>query len=304
MKIYLSNINESWIVDRVKEEWINNNKDITTSKIADADIVWIISPWLWKKIPKKYLKNKIVVCSIYHFDGSYKERNEFIKRDKFVNFYHVISENTKTQISHLTDKSIQSIPFWVNNQIFFNIDDKKSLREKYNIPNNSYLIGSFQRDTEGKDLVSPKLIKGPDRFLEIVKNLYRENKDLQVLLTGKRRNYLINKFKELDIPYIYFEMTDFTTLNELYNCLDLYIVTSRIEGGPQAILECGITKTPIISTNVGVAPEILPAKSIFDMTSYQNAEPDTEYVYLKSKKFIAKNGQEMFRQMFKTFLNN
>ena len=248
MKIYLSNINESWIVDRVKEEWINNNKDITTSKIADADIVWIISPWLWKKIPKKYLKNKIVVCSIYHFDGSYKERNEFIKRDKFVNFYHVISENTKTQISHLTDKSIQSIPFWVNNQIFFNIDDKKSLREKYNIPNNSYLIGSFQRDTEGKDLVSPKLIKGPDRFLEIVKNLYRENKDLQVLLTGKRRNYLINKFKEFDIPYIYFEMTDFTTLNELYNCLDLYIVTSRIEGGPQAILECGITKTPIIST--------------------------------------------------------
>ena len=78
-----------------------------------------------KKYLKKYLKNKIVVCSIYHFDGSYKERNEFIKRDKFVNFYHVISENTKTQISHLTDKSIQSIPFWVNNQIFFNIDDKK-----------------------------------------------------------------------------------------------------------------------------------------------------------------------------------
>ena len=252
MKIYLSNINESWIVDRVKEEWISNNKDITTSKIAEADIVWIISPCLWKKIPKKYLKNKIVVFSIYHFDGSYKERNEFIKRDKFVNFYHVISENTKTKISHLTDKSIQSIPFWVNNQIFFNIDDKKSLREKYNIPNNSYLIGSFQRDTEGKDLVSPKLIKGPDRFLEIVKNLYRENKDLQVLLTGKRRNYLINKFKEFDIPYIYFEMTDFTTLNELYNCLDLYIVTSRIEGGPQAILECGILKLQLSLSMLGL----------------------------------------------------
>ena len=100
-------------------------------------------------------------------------------------------------------------------------------------------------------------------------------------------------------------MTDFTTLNELYNCLDLYIVTSRIEFIFFRLYRiCGITKTPIISTNVGVAPEILPAKSIFDMTSYQNAEPDTEYVYLKSKKFIAKNGQEMFRQMFKTFINN
>ncbi len=303
MKIYVSNINESWIVDRIKEEWISNNKDITTNKIKDADIVWIISPWLWKKISKKHLRNKIVVCSIYHFDNSDKELQDFIKRDKYVDFYHVISENTKAQISSLTDKNIQSIPFWVNNDIFFNIDDKKNLREKYNIRNDAYLIGSFQRDTEGKDLTSPKLIKGPDRFVEIVKNLYKNDKNLQVLLTGKRRGYLINKFKELNIKYIYFEMTDFKTLNELYNCLDLYIVTSRIEGGPQAILECGITKTPIISTDVGVAPEVLPAKSIFDMTNYLNAEPDTEYVYSQSKRFIVKSGQEMFRKMFKDIVN-
>ena len=98
-------------------------------------------------------------------------------------------------------------------------------------------------------------------------------------------------------------MIDFKTLNELYNCLDLYIVTSRIEGGPQAILECGISKTPIISTNVGVAPEILPSKSIFDMTNYQNAEPDTDYVYTQSIRFTTKNGQEMFRKMFKNIGN-
>ena len=62
-------------------------------------------------------------------------------------------------------------------------------------------------------------------------------------------------------------MVDFKILNELYNCLDLYIVTSRIEGGPQAILECGITKTPIISTDVGVASEILAKESIFEMNN-------------------------------------
>ena len=45
-------------------------------------------------------------------------------------------------------------------------------------------------------------------------------------------------------------------LNKLYNILDLYIVSSRIEGGPQAILESSITKTPILSTDVGVASEI------------------------------------------------
>ena len=51
-------------------------------------------------------------------------------------------------------------------------------------------------------------------------------------------------------------MVNFTELNELYNCLDLYIVASRFEGGPQSILECANTK-PIVSTNVGVAAEIL-----------------------------------------------
>ena len=46
-------------------------------------------------------------------------------------------------------------------------------------------------------------------------------------------------------------------MNELYNLIDLYIVTSRIEGGPQAIVECGITKTPIISTDVGGISEVI-----------------------------------------------
>ena len=52
-------------------------------------------------------------------------------------------------------------------------------------------------------------------------------------------------------------------INELYNILNLYIVSSRIEGGPQAILECAITKTPIISTDVGLASEVLHETSIY-----------------------------------------
>ena len=38
--------------------------------------------------------------------------------------------------------------------------------EKYNLPKNKFFIGSFQRDTEGHDLISPKLSKGPDIFIE------------------------------------------------------------------------------------------------------------------------------------------
>ena len=68
MKVYLSNINESWVVDRFRDDWYSQNQDISTEDIKKANIIWIISPWLWKKIPKRHLRNKKVICSIYHID--------------------------------------------------------------------------------------------------------------------------------------------------------------------------------------------------------------------------------------------
>ena len=50
MRIYTNKINESWIIDRVIDEWISNNNEITSERIQDADIVWIISNWTWKKL--------------------------------------------------------------------------------------------------------------------------------------------------------------------------------------------------------------------------------------------------------------
>ena len=95
-----------------------------------------------------------------------------------------------------------------------------------------------------------------------------------MILSGKRRNFLIENFKNRNFPFIYFEMIDLKELNELYNILDLYIVTSRIEGGPQAILECAVSKTPIVSTDVGVASEILDSKSIFKPEEFYEAQPN------------------------------
>ena len=109
MKIFVSKINESWIIDRVRNEWIENNKEISTNSIRNADIIWIVAPWLWKKIPIRHLKNKVVVCSMYHLDGSSEEIEDFIQRAQYVDYYHVISKNTERQIRPLTEKTIKSL---------------------------------------------------------------------------------------------------------------------------------------------------------------------------------------------------
>ena len=305
MKVYLSKINESWVVDRMRDEWYENNQEDSVENPKEADLIWIISPWLWKKESKKYLKSKTVICSIFHFedkDYSKKSMIEFKKREKYIDYYHVISLKTKEDLKKITDKEIFYIPFWVNGDIWFEIKDKLALRNKYKIPKNSFVIGSFQRDTEGSDLKSPKLIKGPDRLAKIINEMNTEYDNLTVLLTGKRRQFIISELEKMKIKYVYLEMVDFNTLNELYNCLDLYIVTSRIEGGPQAIVECGITRTPIISTDVGIASEILHQNSIFNMENFKDAKPEIDFAYNNSLQLKIPHGFNEFLKVFNSLV--
>ena len=307
MKIYLSKINEDWIVDRVRKDWYENNKSISTKFIKNSNIAWIISPWLWKKIPEKYLIEKKILCSIYHIDlTTFKGDAEktFYELEEYVDEFHVISEKTKKILSELTNKKITSIPLWVNQRDWFYIEDKVTIRREFNFTPEEYLVGSFQRDTEGHDLISPKLIKGPDLFIEAVLKLYEKNKNLKVVLTGKRRQYIIKRLQENKIPYKYFEMVKIEKLNKLYNILDLYIVSSRTEGGPQAIVECGITKTPVVSTNVGIAEEILSPESIYDIDEFYKAEPNVEYAFNKSKELTVPKGMKKYVEMFEDIYEN
>ena len=298
MKIYINSPKESWVVDRFVKEWKENNKNISTNLLSKADLIWIISPWTWKKLSKKHLSSKKVICTIHHIDDKKFNVEEFSELDKLVDRYHIISKKTENTLKQLTKKDIFYSPFWIDSKKFFNIKDNQSLRKKFNIKDNDFAIGSFQRDTEGSDNKSPKLEKGPDNFIEIIKNLDYENKNLKVVLTGKRRNYIINKLNELKISFEYFEMVDNKRLNELYNSLDLYIVASRVEGGPQSILESALSKTPIISTDVGVANQILSDKSIFTMEEYKNAKPNVEHAYREVQKYIIPEGFESFINFF------
>lgn len=304
MKIYLTKINESWIIDRIKNEWTVNNKKITTKNPYFSEIIWDIAPWASKPTFIKKFKNKKIIQSIYHIENTSPEGREvknIIENDKFIDGYHVISKKTKEVLQNFTKKTIFYLPLWVNQDIWYNKSNKNELRTNFGFTGSDYLVGSFQRDTEGSDLRSPKLVKGPDIFIEIVKNLYKKNSKLKVVLTGKRRDYVISELKKNNIPYKYFEMTNFSMMNDLYNILDLYLITSRLEGGPQALVECGQTRTPVISTDVGIAREILGADSIFDyknISSFNETSPNVEKAYIESSKLTIPNGMLGYVDMF------
>ncbi len=305
MKLNITKINESWIIDRIKREWIHYNRSTYTKYSKFADLIWIIAPWNISIKKINTFKNKKIIYSQYHIEDTLagSEEIEYLRKvEPYVDAFHVISQESKSILNNLTEKPIYYLPLWVNQNIWYHISDKASLRNKYALSQDDYLVGSFQRDTEGSDLISPKLVKGPDIFIEIVKEIFSKNPKLRVVLTGNRRGYIISELDKLNIPYNYFEMADFTMTNELYNLLDLYLITSRLEGGPQALVECGQTRTPIISTNVGLASQILAPESIFDfndLSTFQYAKPNTNFAFDQSSLLRIPNGMKGYNDMFK-----
>ena len=267
-KVFVLPPSEDWIVDRFVKEWNEDNSDIIVSHPKEADVVWLLADWAWDQMARTgWLAGKKVLTTVHHIvPEKFKEsdRQNFFLRDRVTTAYHVYNQGTADFIRPLTQKPIHLVKYWANQKIWSQTSDKLELRKKHGLPVASFLIGSFQRDTEGSDLISPKLEKGPDLLADAIETWYKNDKNIHIVLAGWRRQYIINRLKSAGIPFSYFERPEQKIINELYQTLDLYPVTARCEGGPQSLIECGLLKVPVVSRDVGIATQVLPQESIND----------------------------------------
>lgn len=298
MKIYLNAPDENWIIDRYKKEWHDYCPQHTVDDISSCDILWLMDSYTWDRIDPIILRNKKVVNTIHHIAPDKFDFEGFKEKDQYVDHYHAVSLRTADDLSKYTSKPITPLTFWVNDNIWFESEHHvDELRKKHNLPLGKILVGSFQRDTEGHDLRSPKLVKGPDLFCDYMEKMQDNiGTNFEVVLAGWRRQYVMDRLSKAGISYHYFELCDFETMNDLYNSIDLYVVSSRVEGGPQAIPECAITRTPIISRNVGLASEILSPESIDD--DLNKAMPNIDFAYDQVQKYTIQNHMQKFVDFF------
>ena len=135
---------------------------------------------------------------------------------------------------------------------------KKSARAELGIPQSAFVVGSFQKDGVGwGDGMEPKLIKGPDIFVETMKRLKKDIPELFVLLSGPARGFVKKGLDEAGIPYWHGYLKAYPDIATLFQALDLYVVASRQEGGPKAILESMSSGVPLVTTRVGQAMDLV-----------------------------------------------
>ena len=78
-----------------------------------------------------------------------------------------------------------------------------------------------------------------------------------MLLTGPARGYVRRELERLGIPYRHVSARSRDELARAYHALDVYLVASRQEGGPKAVLEAMAAGVPLVSTRVGQAQELV-----------------------------------------------
>lgn len=292
-KVYIQRANENWIVDWMCDDFtkhVMHRFDLkVVNSYVDADVIWLLADWCWNQIPHAILASKFVVTTVHHivpetFTG--QTFQDFKLRDNVTDVYHVFSQRSKEFLQQHTSKPIEVIKYWVSGRfpaLFSSTGSKinpaelskleaRKFLQGYThqagqmLPEDAFVIGSFQRDTLGNSIGTgeflPKLEKGPDIFCDYIERVAATTPNLHVLLAGWRRQYVINRLNAANIPFTFIELRGHGIMQPMYRALDLYVVSSRCEGGPQALLEAGYFNVPTITTPVGIAEQVLPPTSI------------------------------------------
>jgi glycosyltransferase involved in cell wall biosynthesis len=210
--------------------------------------------------------NKVVFTWFHGDDADPNPDNQRMIKDAVESSHFVSKIVTSSSIGRerlihfgIPESLITNIPLGIDLDMFSpgKESDRETMRNRLGIPDDSICIGSFQKDGVGwSEGLEPKLIKGPDLFLDAVERIAASRR-IFVLLTGPARGYVKSGLEKLGVPYAHTYLNNYLDIVPYFRCLDLYLVTSRDEGGPKAILECMATGIPIISSRVGMAPDII-----------------------------------------------
>ena len=273
-RLYLHADHPSWVLaeemrelNHIAETLGIRTKQILNPQAVHGQSIFYASQFVLERLDLIKCSNRIALA---YFHGKPIPEEPGFQRclDSLTKNHHHIS---RVQVSNsafrdfvlatgIDPTKVFLIPIGINPTIFKEQtkDSKRAVRERLGIPDNAKVIGSFQKDGVGwGDGMKPKLIKGPDTFLKVIQELRKQVPELHVMLTGPARGYIKAGLEEMKVSYTHKYVENYREIGDMFQALDLYIVASREEGGPKAILESMISGVPIVSTRVGQAIDLI-----------------------------------------------
>ena len=295
---------KSSLKEKLKKEVVLLSNYPSTG-ISGKKVIHFGSQYMWvdwyKFLPKK---NKYIV-SFFHgkpSDGYEVKRHidEFISSKDYLFKVITASSIVKKRLLDwgFSKEKIYQIPIGVDTNLFTPPNDNTRflIREKLGFKPNEFIVGSFQKDGMGWGQGNiPKYIKGPDLLVQTLE-LIAKNLPISVLLTGPARGYVKNELSKRNIKFKHIYLDSYLDIVNYYNALDLYIVSSREEGGPKAIVESMASGVPIVSTDVGMARDFitdnLNGGLALNFDPYELAQKSINILINKNKKELIRKARK------------
>ena len=155
----------------------------------------------------------------------------------------------------IPESHLSLVPYGVDTDAFHppNEGDRREIKKALNFSHEAFVLGfSARRMSDVDDR------KGVTRFLQSLKKIRDDLANLSILIVGPGWQALARDIRRLGVVCIQapYEITH-ERIAKFYRAMDLFWVTSRIEGGPVPLLEAMASGIPCISTPVGAARDLI-----------------------------------------------
>lgn len=182
------------------------------------------------------------------------------------------------------------VPHGVDTKFF---QRKKVHPGRFGIPADHFVIGFL--GSKGSDRDHGR--KGTDVLLDVVHKVANLVPNLHIVLGGPGWEKEMTELRQSGVSASATGYIRKSDLPALYSALDVYLLTSRVEGGPCTVFEAMACGTAVVSTRVGAVPELIVdgingySTNVDDREALVSAIMTLDQLPEKRNK-IAENGRE------------
>ncbi|QGQ48167.1 glycosyltransferase [Metabacillus sediminilitoris] len=216
---------------------------VTEKSLKNADVYHYWRP----NASKSDIKHPGIVTVHHDFDRDSESLSlrHFIDSYKLGDMILCLNEQQKERISEYLGQSkpIKVIPHGYDTSF-----KPKDVYKKEINSDNKLVIGFSSRRY-------PRLIKGEETLYKIIEGL--KDQPVKFVFIGQDRKKEQEFCEMLGVDSEVYEKIPYSEFPQLYSQMDLFLITSKAEGGPASLPEALATGLPVVSTPCGFVPDMV-----------------------------------------------